>query len=56
MIKKNQVLGSTHLVFPDFSCLTAKIGHFRPEHRIPGAKLYILAAGMVHNRDLLSKH
>ncbi len=56
MIKQKQVLGSTNLVFPIFPCLTVKIGHSRPENQIPGAKLCILAAGMVQSREIWPKH
>ena len=45
----------THFVFPHFSRLTVKITHFRPEHRIPDAKLCMLQAGMVWNHEIWSK-
>ena len=37
----------THLVFPIFSSLTVRIGHFRPQNRIPHEKLHIYTSGHV---------
>ena len=56
IVKKTYYKKNTHLVFHHFSHLTVTFFHFRFENQIPGAKLCILAAGMVWNREIWSKH